>query len=141
MTKDTGRQPRTLFQSANYFAVSRPIFTKSGIIIKIVIIRGLKIFFDSYFWLIGKQRLSGAHSTAQEKGPKMIRKREVFLENPCYKMDFQPKTGFKCAKGLSKAAMNKVFSISLREDVFPIIWIIMYICTLTTHICDNRGGK
>ena len=24
LRKDTGRQPRTLFQSANYFAVSRP---------------------------------------------------------------------------------------------------------------------
>ena len=30
LRKDTGRQPRTLFQSANYFAVSRPILTKSG---------------------------------------------------------------------------------------------------------------
>ena len=30
LRKDTGRQPRTLFQPANYFAVSRPILTKSG---------------------------------------------------------------------------------------------------------------
>ncbi len=30
LSKDTGRQPRTLFQSANYSAISRPILTKSG---------------------------------------------------------------------------------------------------------------
>ncbi len=30
LSKDTGRQPRTLFQFANYFAVSRPILMKSG---------------------------------------------------------------------------------------------------------------